>query len=142
MDLASSWTESIQRWRWSLVGLDGVGWVAVLSVGTVASVLNIMLCCIVGDPRHCVDGEGRAAMLSIGTAANVSNIMLRCMFGGPRHCADGVAGCPSENKGLLGAREIAAIVSVNVLLLSERSLFESARTRRSSSSACNSSLVL
>jgi hypothetical protein len=38
--------------------VGGAGWVAVFSVGTLASVLNITLCCIVGDCRYCVDSEG------------------------------------------------------------------------------------
>lgn len=73
------------------------------------------------------------ALLS-GTKANVLNIMGRCVVG--------VADILGDRNGLLGAREIAAIVSVNVLLLSERSLFDSARTWRLASNACSSTLVL
>jgi hypothetical protein len=76
------------------------------------------------------------------TEAIVLNIMLCGIVGAPRLCAEGVAGTAGERNGLFGAREIAAIVSVNVLLLSERSLFDSARTWRLASNACNSSLVL
>lgn len=81
-------------------------------------------------------------MLVGGTATNVLNIMLCCIVRVAGLCAEGATGGPGERKGLLGAREIAAIVSLNVLLVSERSLFESARTRRLASNPCNSSLVL
>jgi hypothetical protein len=81
-------------------------------------------------------------MLLSETEVNVVNIMLGGIVEVPRVCAEGVAGIAGERNGLLGAREIAAIVSVNVLLLSERSLFDSARTWRLASNACNSSLVL
>jgi hypothetical protein len=109
MVFASSWTESMHRWRWSLVVQDGAVCTDVLLSGTEVSVLNIMPCCIIGIPRL---------------------------------WAEGVAGDPGGRKGLVGAREIAAIVWVKVLLLSERSLFDSARTRRLASNACSSSLVL
>jgi hypothetical protein len=81
-------------------------------------------------------------LLLRGNEARVLNIMPCCIIGTPRFRADGVAGDPGESKGLLGAREIAAIVSASVLLVSERSLFESVKTRRLASNACNSSLVL
>jgi hypothetical protein len=74
--------------------------------------------------------------------SNVLNIMFCGIVEVPRVCAEGVAGIAGERTGLFGAREIAAIVSANVLLVSERSLFESVRTRRLASNACNSSLVL
>lgn len=95
MVFESSWTESIQRWRWSLVGVDGGGWTVVLPNGTETNALNIVSCCIAGVPRL---------------------------------CAGGVAGIAGQRKGLLDVREITAIVSLNVLLVSERSLFDSART--------------
>jgi hypothetical protein len=88
------------------------------------------------------DGAVWTDMLSSGIEASVLNIMPCCIIGISRLRAEGAAGDPGESKGLVGAREIAAIVSANVLLVSERSLFESARTRRLASSACNSSLVL
>lgn len=56
--------------------------------------------------------------------------------------AGGVNSLAFTGVGLLGAREIAAIVSVSVLLEWERSLFDIARSWRSASKACNSSLVL
>ena len=65
-----------------------------------------------------------------------------CIIGIPRLRAEDVADDPGGREGLPGAREIAAIVSANDLLVSERSLFESVRTRRLASNACNSSLVL
>jgi hypothetical protein len=109
MVFASSWTDSMHFWRWSVVLSDGAVWTDVLSNGTETSVLNIMPGCSIGIPRL---------------------------------CAEGVAGDPGERKGLVGAREIVAIVSASVLLVSERSLFDSARTRRLASNACSSTLVL
>lgn len=95
MVFASSWTESIQRWRCSLVGSDGTTWADMLLGGTKASVLVVMLPCVAWAPKFEVD---RVDIV------------------------------PGGKNGLLGAREIAAIVSVNVLLVSERSLLDSART--------------
>jgi len=88
------------------------------------------------------DGAVCTDKLLNGTEGSVLNMMLGCIIGIPRLWEEGVTGDPGGKKGLVGAREIAAIVSVKVLLLSERSLFDSARTRRLASNACSSSLVL
>lgn len=88
------------------------------------------------------DGAVWFDVFSSGTEANVLNIMPCCIIGIPRLRAEDVADDPGGREGLPGVREIAAIVSANDLLVSERSLFESVRTRRLASNACNSSLVL